>query len=121
MAATDTPAAAAAEKRKSVAAVADNPVNDVVNATKANAVQLELANMRKMLEQLLHKMPAANKRHSYLLDLLLKNDVDMQIAENLLQGLPEEKSIIGSAQSIVRQLLLDRIKNHLCKTDGIQL
>lgn len=122
MAATDTPAAAAAaEKRKPVAAATVNVVNDVVNDTKATAVHLELANMRKMLEQLLHKMPVANKKHSYLLDLLLKNDVDMQIAENLLQGLPEEKSIIGSDQSIVRQLLLDRIKNYLCKTDGIQL
>lgn len=84
-------------------------------------MQLEIANMRKILEQLVHKMPTMNKKPSETLNLLLKNDIDEQIAENLLQGLPDERSIIGSDKSVVKQLILDRIANYLSKIDGIRV
>lgn len=89
--------------------------------TKAAVVQLELANMRKLLEQVLAKIPQAEKQVSPLLELLIKNDVDAEIAGNLIRGLPDEASIIGSDQNITRKLLLDRITNYLQRVEGITI
>lgn len=89
--------------------------------TKVTALQLEIANMRKMMEQVLTKLPRPEKQSSPLYELLIKNDIDSTIAENLIQGLPDEKSLVGSNPSIVKQLLLERITNYLQKVEGITL
>ncbi|MEN6413174.1 MAG: flagellar biosynthesis protein FlhF [Veillonellales bacterium] len=117
MAAIDTPAAAAMEVKESRGA---QPVREESN-TKVTALQLEIANMRKMLEQVLYKMPNSDKQISPFLDTLVRNDIDRQIAENLIKGLPDEKSIIGSDSGMIRQLLIDRIMNYLQKVDGITI
>lgn len=85
---------------------------------KLTAMQLELSNMRKLLEQVLCKMPKGDKAMSPLLELLAKNDIDLQIAENLVKGLPEEH---GTDSELMQQLLIDRIKNYLQKVEGIQI
>lgn len=88
---------------------------------KVTALQLEISNMRKMIEQVLTKLPRQEKTVSPLYDLLVKNDIDPEIATNLVQGLPDEHSLVGSNPAIVRQLLLERITNHLQRVEGITL
>lgn len=86
---------------------------------KVTALQLEISNMRKMIEQVLTKLPRQEKHSSPLLDLLLKNDIDRDIAENLLQGLPIGDTLVGNDPAMVRQLLLERIANYLQRVEGI--
>lgn len=119
MAAIDTPIAAA-EVKESRGVQQQQTVMAESN-TKVTALQLEIANMRKMLEQVLYKMPKSDQQTSPLLDTLVRNDIDIRIAENLIKGLPDGKSMIGSDPSMVRQLLTDRIMNYLQRVDGITI
>ncbi len=87
---------------------------------RLTALQLEMANMKKLLEQVVQKMPALGKKKSPLLELLLANDVDPLIADNILQGLAEEATA-EKDQQLVRQLLKERIKNHFHRIEGIMV
>jgi len=87
---------------------------------KVTALQLEIATMRKMIEQVLIQLPRKEKYCSSLFDLLQKNDIDTTIAENLLQGLPDESSP-GDNPEMARELLLERIGNYLQRVEGINL
>ncbi|HWR43149.1 flagellar biosynthesis protein FlhF [Sporomusa sp.] len=115
MAAVDSAAATIAEKKMQIA------LPPATDDTQLTALQLEMSNMRKIMEQMLCQLPTKGKQTSPLLDLLIKNDIEPLIAANLVKGLPDEKSIVGSDQSIVRKLLLDRIVNYLQKVDGIDI
>lgn len=120
MAAVETPALTTVEK-KAPQFTALPVVAKEKEETKITALQLELANMRKMIEQLLYKMPKTDIQVSPLFELLVKNDVDSQIAENLIKGLPDDQSAAGSDALGVRQLLLERVSNYLQKVDGISI
>ncbi len=120
MAALDTPPPAPAPERK--------PAPQVVTLSrpgdedaKVTALQLEMANMRKMIEQVLAKLLRQEKQRPPLYDLLVKNDIDAAIAENLVHGLPEEGPLTGNNPAFVRQLLLERLTNHLQRVEGIVL
>ena len=121
MAALDTPPPAPVVEKKPAppppVVVARNSEDDA----KVTALQLEIANMRKMIEQVVTKLPIQEKSRSPLYDLLLKNDIDSAIAENLVKGLPDESSLIGSNPEIVKQLLLERLGNYLQRVEGIIL
>ena len=119
MAATDTPAPPI--EKKAVVRNAESGRNGEADDPKLTAMQLELSNMRKMLEQVLCKMPKGDKNISPLLELLIKNDIDTQIAENLVKGLPEESPLHTSDSGLIQQLLIDRIKSYLQKVDGISV
>ncbi|MCX7779287.1 MAG: flagellar biosynthesis protein FlhF [Negativicutes bacterium] len=86
---------------------------------KVTALQLEIANMRKMLEQVLHKMPQPERANSLWLELLIRNDVDPQIAENIIKGLPDEKSFVSADPGIIKQLLCERLCSYLQRVEGI--
>lgn len=116
MAAIDTPALSVNEAKvvnSSLRYNSDNP--------KEAVLQLELANMRKMLEQMLHKMPENDKRKSPLFELLVKNDIDEQIAENLINGLPQEHQVANGDTAMVRQFLTERVINYFKRVDGISI
>lgn len=117
MAAVDTPVAATVEK-KTVTPLSRPSGED---EAKTAVLQLEIANMRKMLEQVLSKVPQADKPASPFFELLVKNDIDREIAANLVQGLPDEKSLVGNDQNVVRKLLYDRVVNYLQRVDGINI
>ena len=85
------------------------------------ALQLEMANMRKTLEQIVRKIPEGEKHTSPALDFLLQNDIDMQIAENLLQGLPEEHLGANHEPEFYRRLLLKKVHGYLQKVEGISV
>ena len=75
MAAVDTPALSVNEAK-----VVNSTPHYNIDSPKEAVLQLELANMRKMLEQVLDKMPENDKRKSPMFDLIVKNDIDEQIA-----------------------------------------
>lgn len=117
MAAVDSAAASISPKKHQVNSSAIN-----TDDTKMTALQFEMSNMRKMVEQILCQIPKDDKHSSSpLMDLLIKNDIDPIVAANLLKGLPDEKTIIGSDRGIVRKLLVDRIVNYLQRVDGITI
>lgn len=118
MAAVETPIAATVEKKAPLPVIPQQRVA-IEEEAKTAVLQLELANMRKLLEQVLSRIPQTEKQTSPFLQLLIRNDVDAQIAENLIRGLPDEKTLIGSDQTIIRKLLLDRVCNYLQRVDGI--
>lgn len=108
-------------EKKAVAPAPPSGAQLKEDEAKTTALQLELSNMRKLLEQVLHKMPQSEKDHSAWLDILIKNDIDPQIAENLIKGLPNEQSIVASDPVIIRQLICDRITNYLQRVAGINV
>ncbi len=118
MAALDTPPPAPAPERKPVPQVVTLPRPGDEDA-KVTALQLEMANMRKMIEQVLAKLPRQEKQRPPLYDLLVKNDIEPAIAENLVQGLPDEGPLTGNNPAFVRQLLMERLTNHLQRVEGI--
>jgi flagellar biosynthesis protein FlhF len=85
------------------------------------AMQLELAAMRKMMEQVLTKLPDHEPKSSPFLELLLKNDVALPIANNLLQGFTENQTYSAQGTVLTRHLLMERIMNYFRKVSGIQL
>lgn len=111
MAAADTPAES---RRATPQYKSENPPPYAQPAS----LQLEIANMRTVLEQVVNKIPAADGRSSPFLELLLNNDVDKQIAENLISGLPDDTGS-GNGFSMARHLLFERIVNYLQRVDGI--
>lgn len=116
MAAVDTPALSASEAK-----VVNSSARYNVDSSNEAVLQLEIANMRKMLEQVLHKMPENRKNQSPLFDLLVKSDIDAQIAENLIKGLPEQRVPEGNDNTLIKQMLMERITNYFTKVDGITI
>ena len=84
-------------------------------------LQLEMANMRKTLEQVLTKIPVKENQLSPAMEFLLQNDIDLQIAENLLQGLPEDQLNAEQDSDFFRRLLLKKVHSYLQKVDGITI
>lgn len=116
MAALDSPAAPSVEKKQWV-----QPIANTIEDTKITAMQLEMSNMRKMMEQMLGQLPKDSNQSSPLMDLLLKNDIEPMIAESLIKGLPAEKNSVASEQGIIRKLLVERIVHCLQGIDGIDI
>lgn len=87
--------------------------------TKVTAMQLELANMRKVMEQILQTIPHQDKQSHPLFAELLQANVDPEITENLIQGLTDEKMLINSDPLMPRRLLKDRVRGYLQKITGI--
>jgi flagellar biosynthesis protein FlhF len=116
MAGLDTPALAAVSEKRVQPIIKTNDGD-----TKVTALQLELSNMRKTLEQVVQKMPTELGRTSPLLEILIKNDVDRQIAENLIKGLPDNISELDYNTNLAKQMLAERIANYFQRIDGIAI
>ncbi|TWH48615.1 flagellar biosynthesis protein FlhF [Sporomusa sp. KB1] len=118
MAAIDTVQTTIVEKKQPI--ITTPPVANT-DDTKISALQMEMATMRKMIEQMVCQLGKNDKELSPLMDLLIKNDIDPVIAANLIKGLPDENLIAGSDHASVRKLLADRIVNYFPKIDGIDI
>lgn len=88
--------------------------------TKTAALQIEVAHMRKTLEQLISKMPQNEKYSSDLFKMMIKNDIEHEIAENLLRGIIEEGASVDS-EEIGRRILFERVCSYLQRVDGINV
>ena len=84
-------------------------------------MQLEMSNMRKMMEQMLCQFPQDSKSTSPLMDVLLKNDIEPVIAESLIKGIPDGKNGAAGDPRMIRKLLVDRIVQCLQGIDGIDI
>ncbi|MBP2650231.1 MAG: flhF [Firmicutes bacterium] len=111
-------------------APAPSPIKKApVNATpwiveeeaKVSELQQEITNMRKMIEQVVTKLPSKETNNSCWHDLLIKNDIDPEIADNIIKELPDQNLLVGSNPAIVKHLLIERISKHLQHIEGITL
>ncbi|WP_434133910.1 flagellar biosynthesis protein FlhF [Sporomusa sphaeroides] len=116
MAALDSPAAPSIEKKQWI-----SPAANTIEDTKITAMQLEMSNMRKMMEQMLCQFPQDSKSTSPLMDVLLKNDIEPVIAESLIKGIPDGKNGAAGDTGMIRKLLVDRIVQCLQGIDGIDI
>ena len=120
MAATDTPPfAAATEKRTAPPVDYPQPPLPVENSPKTAALQFELAGMRKMLVQVLHKMPQAEHKKGPLIDLLVRNDVEPAVAESLLKDVPDDPALTDALAA--KAILEERIIHFLQRAEGIHV
>jgi len=84
------------------------------------AVQSELASMRSLLEKVISKMPQGSE-HSSVLDLLMNNDIDIKIAEQIINDLPMDYSHFDVESPELRQLLITQIQTCFKSVEGIKI
>lgn len=133
MAAIDTPVAALTEKTvpspltiaaalEPTAAVIDKkiPSPHPQNDKNLAAVQLELATMRNLLEQVLYK-ESPNIKNSTILEFLLKNDIDIPFAEQIIKSLPTDNVNDESMSPELIKMIIEQIKNKLYCIEGIEV
>ncbi|WP_038671328.1 flagellar biosynthesis protein FlhF [Pelosinus sp. UFO1] len=88
--------------------------------SKDVAVQFELASMRNLLEKVLHKIPKDGKS-SPALELLINNDIDINVAEKILQELPVDSSKFDTASFELRKMIIAQIQTCLECVSGIEI
>ena len=133
MAAIDTPVAAIEDKALpplKVIATIGIPVATVVDKEikpphpqedkSFVAVQHELTTMRNLLEQVLSKEPQDIQK-SYILDLLIKNDIDKHIAEQIIRKLPVDHRTDGIVSPELTQLVIGQLTEKLQCIEGIEI
>ena len=87
---------------------------------KDTAVQIELANLRGLLEKVLNKVPQGGGK-SPIIDLLTNNDIDEQIAEKILARLPVDYTKFETASPEIKRLIIEQIQSYLQGVEGIQI
>jgi len=110
MAAIDTPVASTVAKKIQSPLIEDNKT--------LVAVQLELATMRNLLEQVLSK-EAQHIKPSPILDLLINNDIEIHIAQQIIETLNID---IGSTIPVTpefKKLVIRQIKDKVQDVEGI--
>lgn len=111
LAAPDTRAMSVTKK------VVDHSVKD---SEKDTAVQLELANLRRLLEKVIYKVPQGTNKSSAI-DLLTKNDINEQIAEKILTKLPVDYTQYQTDSSELKGLIIEQIQTYLQSVEGIKI
>ena len=111
MAAIDTPVAAVEEE------VEISPPQDDKNLV---AVQLELATMRNLLEQVVGKNSQEIQR-SPILDVLLENDIERHIAEEIIRKLPQDHKMDALVSSELKELVIEQFREKLQCIEGIKI
>ena len=111
MAAIDTPVAAVEEKKATPLPPEDKNLV---------AVQLELATMRNLLEQVLSKEPQDSPK-SPILGLLLNNDIEMHIAEEIIRSLPLDRRKDELVRPELKKAVIEQLKEKLECIEGINV
>ncbi|WP_223191610.1 flagellar biosynthesis protein FlhF [Propionispora hippei] len=86
--------------------------------SKMTAVQLELGTMRKLLEQVLHKIPLQEEKKSPVFAMLEQNDIDEQIAAELVREAAKTKFPAG-IHFTEDQAVLEVLRTYLQRSEGI--
>lgn len=129
MAGIDTPVASVVERKKepSVAPIAvPAPIIEKIEPAsvapdeKFVAVQLELANMSKILEQILSN-DSSKSIMSPILKLLINNDIDLHIAEKIINSLPGDHKNDKLISPEIKELIIKQIKEKLQHVSGIEI
>lgn len=122
MAAVDQVAASAKEKPTPGEAAAAPPPAKLPAADKGrqpDELQAQVSGMRKLLEELLARQQTAPVSPWY--DYLVNNEVQPAVAEQLIQGLPAERSVMAQQTEVIRQVLLERVSTYFRSAGGIEL
>lgn len=82
------------------------------------ALRQEMSSLHRMMEDVIGALPKTERKPSPFLDVLTKNDIDPEIAQVLIKGLPQESS--GEFEpAVIREILKDRISSYLKRADAI--
>lgn len=121
MAAIDTvPVAASAEKKPIYPSHFSDGRYQSDNR-KTSEIQTEIASMRTMLEQVLYKIPKGDNNNDLLIDVLIKNDVELKIAEDLIKDIPNQVRVSLNQPEIIKEILFERIVNCFQRIEGIDI
>lgn len=112
MAAIDTPVAAIAEKKIQRSHVEEDK--------SLVAVQLELATMRNLLEQVLCKDSQEIKK-SPILDLLMNNDIETHVAEQIIKATQSNNANNSPVTPEFKELIMKQIKDKVQHVEGIEV
>ena len=126
MAGIDTPVAPIIERKNEppvevmpkvtvpvVASVEKKEESAVGENKKFAEVQLELANMSKILQQILSNDATKStiEMTSPILSLLHNNDIDVHVAEKIIRKLPDEHKNDKKISPELKELIIIRLKN----------
>lgn len=92
----------------------------VVEDDKFIAVQAELTNMSKLLEQVLCK-ESTKSEMSPMLKLLINHDIDMHIAEQMINELPAIHKNDEFVSPELKELFIEQINKKLKHIEGIEV
>lgn len=83
------------------------------------ALRQDVSTLQKMMESVIVSLPKSETAISPLADLLIKNDIEPEIARVLTKGMPE--IIAKSHPTVLRDLLKERLCSFLTKIEPIVL
>jgi flagellar biosynthesis protein FlhF len=100
--------------------VATIPPKIIEPCIEETVVQLELANMRSLLEKVLSKMPKGSEGSS-VIDLLTNNDIDLDVAEKIINDLPLDYMNLEAGSSELKKMIIEQIENCFQSVEGIKI
>jgi len=112
MAAIDTPVATIVENKI--------PAPHIAEDKSLATVQLEIATMRNLLEQVLCKDSDEIKR-SPILDLLINNDIEMHIAKQIIKKINEDNASCSLVTTEFKELIIKQISDKVQRVEGIEV
>lgn len=121
MAAIDTAPVAASTENKTIYPSRFSDSKYQSDTRKTSEIQTEIASMRTMLEQVLLKIPKGDNNNDLLLDVLIKNDVELKVAEELIKDIPNQVRVSLNQPEIIKEILFERIVNCLQRVEGIDI
>ncbi len=109
-------------QQMSVSTIVENVIQQTEEKENKNlaAVQLELANLRDLLEQVLCNDPKEVQRFP-ILEMLLSLDIDFTIAEEIIASLPVKIEKEAPVTSELKQMIIEKIMEKLQSTEGIKV
>jgi flagellar biosynthesis protein FlhF len=95
------------------------PVSNAENE-KITTMQLEIANMSRMLQQILYK-DSTTSNMAPILKALINNDIDIQVAEQIVKNLPTTHQNDQFVSPELKELMMEQIKKKLQNIEGIEV
>lgn len=89
------------------------------NSQSIVALRQDVSNLQKMIENMATALPSRQPAVSPLTDLLIRNDVEPDIARALTQGMPEFAP--ESRMSVLKELLKERLSGCLRRIEVIKV
>ena len=100
--------------------VATTPQKIVEPCVEETVVHSELANMRSLLEKVLLKMPKGSESSS-VIDLLTNNDIDLNVAEKIINELPLDYMNLEAGSSELKKMIIEQIQACFQNVEGITI
>lgn len=82
------------------------------------SLRQDVSNLQKMVEKIANALPNNKQPTSPLTELLIKNDVDPEIAQALTKGMPDFAA--ESSMPVLKELLKERLSGYLRRVEVIK-